>query len=461
MRTFVLVAIIFFARLASAQVLINEVQIAPINERFIELYNSDDTDIDLTDWYIQRKTATGSSFGSLVTSTQFSGKTIKAHGYFLISRSQLEKSDIVAGSLVLTESNTIRIRDSKGNDVDQVVWGSVDEGKSYQKTSTNVWQVTTPTPGAMNASAQEINSNTNTASTNSSTTSSAVIPPVSNASYFPVEPQIFSKITAQTQIVSVGAATTFTGRVWGLKKEPIENARMVWAFGDGASAEGASVLHTYYYPGEYTVIIDASSGYYAASDRVRIVAVTPLLALRTGGDEAHSFVVIENRGNDELDLSEWQVDVQGKTFTIPKNTLIGVHKTLTLASEVTGLTTPAGSIASLRFPNGTLVSLQAEVTPIISSPSNQVAYVRPTVHAVETKTPPQENQEASVIGATQGLLPENSKTDLLVWYVGLAFFAAIALLGLRFARKTNTPGLLTADDFEIIDEDESEKNNLF
>lgn len=277
MRTIALIALIFSARIASAQVLINEIQIAPISERFIELYNPDDADVDLTDWYIQRKTATGSSFGSLITSTQLNGKTIKAHGYFLVSRSQLEKSDVVAGSLVLTESNTIRVRDSKGNDVDQVAWGSIDEGKSYQRIS-GVWEISAPTPGVTNVAVQGTNTNT-------STTSPTIIPPTSNVSYFPVEPQIFAKITAQSQTVSVGAATTFTGRVWGLKKEPIENARIVWAFGDGATSEGSSVLHTFYYPGEYTAVLDASSGYYAASDRVKIFAVTPILAIYSGADD--------------------------------------------------------------------------------------------------------------------------------------------------------------------------------
>lgn len=465
MRTIALIVIIFFAQIASAQVLINEIQIAPINERFIELYNPDDTDVDLTDWYIQRKTATGSSFGSLITSTQLSGKIIKSHSYFLISRSQLEKSDIVAGSLVLTESNTIRIRDSKGKDVGQIEWGSVAEGKSYQRTSTGEWAIGTPTLGVANAGTAQPapdaplgSQEAQGASLNNETVS---ITATNNTSSFPVEPQIFTKITAQAKTVSVGAATTFTGRVWGLKKEPIENARMVWAFGDGSRGEGSTVTHTYYYPGEYTVVIDASSGYYAASDRVKIIAVMPMLAVQTGGDAMRSFVAIENRGKDELDLSEWQVEAQGKTFTIPKNTIVGAHKTLTLASEITGLATLKGMNASLHFPNGAQVSVQGEATPAISAPTKEIIYIKPAVRAVEAKTLPQENQEASVIGATQGLLPENSKTDLWVWYVGVAFFAAIALLGLRFTRKIGTPGLLTADDFDIIDEDEDKKDDLF
>ena len=83
------IAFFLFAPIVNASVVINEIQISPINERFIELYNPDNSDTDLTGWYIQRKTATGASFSSLVTSTQLNNKIIKSKGYFLISRSQL------------------------------------------------------------------------------------------------------------------------------------------------------------------------------------------------------------------------------------------------------------------------------------------------------------------------------------------------------------------------------------
>ena len=477
MRTIALIVILFFARIASAQVLISEIMYDPkgtdasAGGEWIEIQNSSSATIDLTKWFffenkIQHIIATDSApevppGGYAVISsdddafkkyfTNFSGLLFKA-------------------SFSLNSSEDIAMKSSnKPTDpvIDSVLYsseqGAKNDGNSLQKID-GVWNATTPTPGTGSSPTQTVpdaplgTQEAQGASSNNEAVSTTV---ANNTSSFPVEPQIFTKITAQTQTVSVGAVTTFTGRVWGLKKEPIENARMVWAFGDGARAEGSAVTHTFYYPGEYTVVIDASSGYYAASDRVRIVAVMPMIVVRTGSDGARTFVAVENRGANELDLSEWQVMAQGKTFIIPKNTLVSAHKTLTLASEVTGLITPAESTASLHFPNGTQVSVQGEVAPAISSSTKEIIYTKPAVHAIETKTLPQENQEASVIGAKQGLLPENPKTDLWVWYVGVAFFAATALLGLRFTRKASTPGLLTADDFEITDEDEDKKDDLF
>jgi len=123
----VLIAIIFFPgfRFVFASVVISEVKISPTEDRFIKLYNQDSEAVDLTNWYIQRKTQTGTSFESLVSKTNFENKKINGSSYFLISRSQTQDSDIVLGTLTLTESNVIQIKNSNGEVVDKVCWGDV------------------------------------------------------------------------------------------------------------------------------------------------------------------------------------------------------------------------------------------------------------------------------------------------------------------------------------------------
>jgi hypothetical protein len=106
-------------------ILISEVQINPINQRFIELYNPNDFDIDLTGYYIQRKTKTG-DFTSLVSKTNFEGKIIKAKSYFLISKENLPNADIVI-NLTLTDANTIQLKNSKGDVLDKVGWGEASD----------------------------------------------------------------------------------------------------------------------------------------------------------------------------------------------------------------------------------------------------------------------------------------------------------------------------------------------
>lgn len=451
--------------MVSAQVVLNEIQISPTSERFIELYNSGDSDVDVTGWYIQRKTATGSSFSSLITSTQLNGKTIKGNGYFLISRTPSEKSDIVIDNLTLTEVNTIRIRDSKGADVDQIAWTAIPDGKSYQRVSANEWVIATRTPGASN--------NTSEQSAPPPSISQSSFPSTLTLSNFPVEPQITVSAGETSRTALAGAPIVFSGKVFGLKKEPIENARIIWSFGDGGSGDGQSVSHIYYYPGEYIVALEAASGFYSASARIRVTVGTPQLTLHTGGDTVHSFISIENQANSEIDLSGWSISAQNKDFTFPQNTILGAHKTVSFAPEVTGLITPLGVFASLRFPNGTPVPLYQEntlspTTTSISSEksSGKMASKQSISPPVQLRGLQTREQMASPVNTLSdppvhsGTLRSLKRGMGWLWYLGAALLGALAFLGFRLSRiwkKTDS-----VDEYEIIEDetDEKEENKI-
>lgn len=105
-------------------ILLSEIQISPIGSRFIELYNPNNTEVDLSGWYIQRKTQTGDSWNSLVSSTYFEGKTIGAEGYFLIASSS--QADINL-SLTLTGGNSLILKNSSQEIIDKVGWGQAQE----------------------------------------------------------------------------------------------------------------------------------------------------------------------------------------------------------------------------------------------------------------------------------------------------------------------------------------------
>ncbi len=103
------------------KILISEVQISPIKERFIELYNPNSQDVDLSGWYVQRKTESASSWNSFVSSTRFRGKIIKARSHFLVA-SFTEKADIFL-KITLTENNSLVLKNSKRKIIDLVGWG--------------------------------------------------------------------------------------------------------------------------------------------------------------------------------------------------------------------------------------------------------------------------------------------------------------------------------------------------
>lgn len=489
MRKIIIISILFFARIASAAVFINEIAwmgtAADPNGSYcewIELTNTGSESVNLNGWTL--------SIGD--TTKIFSaenGATLSIapapHNFYLIERlTPSACPDPVPGisadwsvpfGSISNSAATISLKDASGGvaPVDTVVgsdgWkiGGVVAGDNTTKETAqrgpNGWFTGTPTPRAANTGATS--APTQEASTNTTQINTSV-----SLSSFPVEPQIIADAGAATRTISTGAPITFTGRVFGLKKEPIENARLVWSFGDGGRGEGVGVTHTYYYPGDYIAVLDASSGYFSASDRVAVRVVAPFLTLRTGGDLMRSFVAIENRGSDEVDLSLWQIKGGDKTFVLPQNTILGARKTLTLASEVTGLSTPADSVASLHFPNGTRVEMQGDAPASASAPRQllnvQSAPTVPATHAVASaRTPvlPTRDQEATALDAVDVTVTSLSAQEggsLWPWYIGAAFLGVLALLGIRFAKNGEAENSSPADNFEII-EDGGEKDDVF
>ncbi len=109
------------------KILISEVQIGgrtDSKEEFVELYNPNDSDVDLTDWYIHRKTKTGSDYSTFTANSLFSGKKIVTKGYFLIARQDYftNSADIFIDNS-LTEDNSLVLKNPSGEISDKVGWG--------------------------------------------------------------------------------------------------------------------------------------------------------------------------------------------------------------------------------------------------------------------------------------------------------------------------------------------------
>jgi hypothetical protein len=135
------------------KILISEIKISPISQRFIEFYNPNETDTNLTGWYLQKKTITGSDYSSFISKSYFINKTIFAKGYFLISRSDFE-ADIFKNDLTITKDNSFVLKNPKQEVSDELVLigQNPDEDRSLCKidfSDTN-WEICLPTPGAQN-----------------------------------------------------------------------------------------------------------------------------------------------------------------------------------------------------------------------------------------------------------------------------------------------------------------------
>lgn len=479
-----------------ASLIINEVQLSPTENRFIELYNTGNSEVDLTGWYIQRKTQTGSSFTSLVSNTNFENKKVGASGYFLISRSAMQGSDIVVGNMTLTESNVIQIKNSEGVVVDKICWGEVSdctdlktsnpaEGKSISRQN-NSLIITTPTPGIQNGSSsttndsdadtntEENNSNTSTSTNSASSSSSSSSNSINNK-------KIQTKISAKS-FGFVGLANNLEASVVGREGEVLFYGRYFWNFGDGSSKEmkvntGGSTTHTYFYPSEYRVILEYYINDYGeipdATDEIILKIIPADVLISSVGDEKDFFIELTNNTANEVDISKWMLVSGDKRFVFPKNSKIASKKKVIFSPFVTGFTSLDKS--NLKLVNSewkTVFDYGLSITPVpVLAPTKNVSNT-PRVTLVNNNYQDSLNEfYVEDIDNTEETFSENTYTDLSNTNLGASviksdvknnyliylFLILIIFIGggmVYFLRKIKTIKSKTedGDDFEILDE---------
>jgi len=101
------------------------------HDEFVEIYNPNEEDIDLTNWYLQKKTTQGSSFSSLLPKDSLQGKVIPAQGFFLAGHQDsldISLLDIVwPNDNSVTDDNTIVLKNPSGEVIDKVGWGTASD----------------------------------------------------------------------------------------------------------------------------------------------------------------------------------------------------------------------------------------------------------------------------------------------------------------------------------------------
>jgi hypothetical protein len=120
----------------SFKILINEIQIAgqTVDDEFIELYNPNETPINLSGYVLKKKSNTGVE-STLVTSSRFENKIIPAKGFLLLAREGYYQGSTLPDifwpkSYWLASDNTVIFYDPSGKIVDKVGWGNAADFES-------------------------------------------------------------------------------------------------------------------------------------------------------------------------------------------------------------------------------------------------------------------------------------------------------------------------------------------
>lgn len=419
---------------ARAAVTITEIMYNPAGgdakHEWIEVLNSGEA-VDLSQWKLFEG---GSNHGLEV----YAGSaTLSSGGYAIIADDPatfLADYPGFSGTLFNTAlssglnnaiGETITLRDATLTDHESVTYaplpGADDTGDSLQKID-NVWQAAKPTPGLTGV----VGTSAQPGAAPSAGSSPTQATPAAPAASPVAEPTIVVGAGDDRTVVA-GAAVYFSASVLGIKKEPIENARIVWSFGNGEVREGHAVFYTFSIPGTYAVTANASSGFLSDSDRVVVTVIPAQVSL---GRITADFIEVTNGAAAELDLGLWQLSAGEKIFVFPRDTVILPHQTVAISNKATGLMPVGVERVALLYPNGALAATGTYREPLF------VAAPRKEVVVAVAKIGPKPEPESPPVSALAAAVTSAPPTPSNVWwYLALIALIVVGCAGAYFLQK--------------------------
>lgn len=179
-------------------------------------------------------------------------------------------------------------------------------------------------------------------------------------------------MTAGNHTVTSGADTAFAAVVYDTRGNRRDDALVTWSFGDGMRRTGANVLHAFYEPGEYAVIVHAKTS--DGGDTAVVNTITAKdLSVRISAISARGITLVNN-GTRPVDLSLWRLAMGGQAFKIPEDTQILPGRSVLFPMQVIQL--PAADTASLLYPSGEVaaaypVAASVKAPDILLQPSSR------------------------------------------------------------------------------------------
>ena len=322
---------------------------AAANNEWIELYNSGNEEVSLGGWRLVSEDG--------MPDILLSG-SIAGNGYFLLERAHDDVVVSIPADLVYSYKNNalsnsgerLFLKNTSGIVVDEVNmaggWtvGDNDTKETMQKNADGEWITAKGTPRA------------------SGTGAVSVLPPPllpqeqqngAQSAAVVVFPEIYAD-AGNDRVVAVGSDVRFIGMALGIKKEPLEQARFLWNFGDGETGDGKTISHTYKIPGSYRVGLHIASGGFTASDYITVLVEPNKIEIGEVLYGTEGYIRIKNPSAFDINIGGWSIeDGSGKVFLIPNHTHLGKNSEIALANETTGLLLGTEHLSFIiRYPNG-------------------------------------------------------------------------------------------------------------
>ncbi len=356
-RSFIFTILLLLPVFSHAEVIINEIAwmgtAESSNAEWVELYNTGNTDVDLTGWKLYE-----AGGGTLIISL---AKSLSAGGYFLIERVTPSVPDSVpgindisgsfGGSGLSNSGEHLVLKDSAENIIHSLNfstgWTAGDSTtKKTMQWNGSIWITASSTPGIINISTSSSTSDTTdeTATTtsqtaNTTTPSNQTTPTIISAHSSPVplsstENKIEFEISAgRDRLAMVGNKLVFKAVPTKLQNMSESGITYFWSFGDGTIAQGNNISHAYKFAGDYSVVVNANYSDKQAVSRSQVKIISPNISLAKIPEGTEIF----NKSETEINLENWSLVSPRKTFVFPADTLIPKGKKITFADDTTGM----------------------------------------------------------------------------------------------------------------------------
>lgn len=437
-------ALLFLPFSALANITINEIAWmgtqASYADEWIELKNNSSEPIDILGWTLYAQDGQP----SITISETCNNTLIQGGGYFLLERHNdntvpgITADCIYTGALSNSGENLI-LKNSSGVIIDSVDasagWPAGDnKTKETMQRTNGGWITAKATPKSQNA-----------AEKNPPADEEPADEPESQILPAPITEEQIKADAGENKITFIGQKTIFHGKAYGLKNEPLENARFLWNFGDATVKEGNPVSHIYRYKGEYVAVLNVSSGIYTSSDQIKVKVIDPGLQITEAKSGEAGFIKLYNPSEYELDISGFVLKHNNQSFYFPENSKILPKNYLIISNETSGIIFSSPAEITLHYPNGSLIQEFQYSDPKII---NQKSIVQTKSAKKQNRTSPNQNIRSSsspaqslaaaAVSLSQNNRQEAGRHPLAFWLIIIfTLSAASGFITFVFLKKEN------------------------
>lgn len=352
--------------LAHAQIVISEVMYDPPGsddkQEWIELYNAGSDAVDLTKYaFSDGSSATRHGLNVPPKNGGIGSLTIQPGGYLIIADDATTFvsayppiANVIDSTMSLPDpnagvANTVTLYDDQKNPADTFTYtagtNADNKGDSVQRADSGIIPAA-PTPGAANA--QEADTTQDVPAPAATESGAAQPPQASVSSYVPPPLPVLFADAGSDRSETVAADASLSGRAYDRAQEEVSTlVRYQWNFGDGATAEGKTVVHHWDFPGRYAVTLSVANGDDTAIDRIIVTAEPAQLKFLAYDDGSAE---IDNLAGHDLDLSRWIIKNGGQSFMLPEGTIALAHEPLRIGEKTLGFR--GGAQTEFEYPNG-------------------------------------------------------------------------------------------------------------